>query len=137
MDSRWAWISTNIHDIDVPAEGRGQCTVVIRCRFRNRWRPSACFCSYVYLDVKTFPKTFAEAMSDIEMNSSSSSCLDDYDSTPRTIPTGVSFGENLKKLVVELFIGARKNRCAFCSLGCSFCTLMYVRLMSIDVCLVH
>lgn len=55
----------DMHDAYVLIEGRKMSTTVIPCSFCNRQRPSPCFYSYVYLDVRTFPMTFTEAMIDI------------------------------------------------------------------------
>lgn len=61
------------------------------------------FCSYVYLDARTFSRTFAKKMADIEMSSVSSTHSDDSDGGSEIALTGVSFGENIGKLMAEHF----------------------------------
>lgn len=95
-DSRWSWIPPDMHDVDVLIEGCELSTVFIPCHFCNCWRSSPFLCFHVYLG-------FVDVMSDNEMIFASFSSLDDFDDGPRTISTDVSFGENVRKLMVDHF----------------------------------
>lgn len=93
----------DMQDADVSVEGRKLSTIVIPYRFNNCQRLSPCFCFYVYLYARIFPKTFVDEMSDIEMSSISSSSLDDSDGEPQTTHFSATFSENLRNFMADRF----------------------------------
>lgn len=57
-----------MHDIDVSHEGRELSTIVVSCLFCNNQRPSPYFYSYVYVNARTFSRTFTKKIANMKMS---------------------------------------------------------------------